>query len=224
MRSGHTEAAVDLARLAGFTPAIGVICELVNDDGSVKRGQQVLNFAREHKLVIISVDDLIAYRQQRERLVEQTGQFPVATPAGTAQGISFRSRHDDVEQLALVFGDISGGTDVPVRLHRENVLEDVFGGRETLNACFDIFRKHGRGVLVYLQEGSAGVPPSHLSAEKQSSEGSRAQNWLEVGLGAQILRDLGVKSIQLISSSNRHYVGLAGFGIEISGLLKPAGQ
>jgi len=224
MRSGHTEAAVDLARLAGFTPAIGVICELVNDDGSVKRGPQVLDFAREHKLTIISVDDLIAYRQQRERLVEQTARFPVETPAGMAQGISYRSRYDDVEQLALVFGDIAGCAEVPVRLHRENVLEDVFGGRETLNACFDIFRKQGRGVLVYLQEGSAGVPSSHMAAEKTDSAGSRAQNWLDIGLGAQILRDLGVQSIQLISSSNRHYVGLSGFGIEISGLLKPGRQ
>lgn len=224
MRSGHTEAAVDLVRLAGFTPAIGVICELVNDDGTVKRGPQVLAFAREHKLTIISVDDLIAYRQQRERLVEQTGRFPVATVAGEAQGISYRSRYDDVEQLALVFGDVSTGENVPVRLHRENVLEDVFGGRETLSACYEIFRQQGRGVLVYLQEGSAGVPAAHIAGGRLDSTGERARNWLEVGLGAQILRDLGVHSIQLISSSNRHYVGLAGFGIEITGLLKPAGQ
>lgn len=220
MRSGHTEAAVDLARLAGFTPAIGVICELVNDDGTVKRGPQVMEFAREHKLVIISVDDLIAYRQQRERLVEQTGRFPVETPAGTAQGLSYRSRYDDVEQLALVFGDISKATDIPVRLHRENVLEDVFGGRETLTASFDIFRKQGCGVLVYLQEGSAGVPASYHAGGKLDSSSSRAQNWLDIGLGAQILRDLGIRSIRLISSSNRHYVGLAGFGIEIASLIK----
>jgi 3,4-dihydroxy 2-butanone 4-phosphate synthase/GTP cyclohydrolase II len=224
MRSGHTEAAVDLVRLAGFTPPVGVICELVNDDGSVKRGPQVLEFARAHKLAIISVNDLIAYRQQRERLVEQTGRFPVETPAGLAQGISYRSRYDDVEQLALVFGDITQGTDIAVRLHRENVLEDVFGRRETLAACFEIFRRKGQGVLVYLQEGSAGVPASQLAAGKPDSARERSQNWLEVGLGAQILRDLGVRSIELISSSNRHYVGLAGFGIEIAGLLKPEGQ
>jgi 3,4-dihydroxy 2-butanone 4-phosphate synthase / GTP cyclohydrolase II len=218
MRSGHTEAAVDLARLAGFSPAIGVICELVNDDGSVKRGEQVMSFAREHGLVIISVADLIAYRQQRERLVEPTSRFPVVTKAGQAQGIAFRTPFDQVEQLALVFGDISGGKDIPVRLHRENVLEDVFGDRATLDASFEIFKREGRGVLVYLQEGTAGVPASQITS-KAASEDKRAQNWRDVGLGAQILRELGVSSIRLITSSNRHYVGLSGFGIEIAGTM-----
>jgi 3,4-dihydroxy 2-butanone 4-phosphate synthase / GTP cyclohydrolase II len=215
MRSGHTEAAVDFARLAGFSPAIGVICELVNDDGSVKRGEKVTAFARENKLTIVSVADLIAYRQQRERLVEPTSRFPVATKAGEAQGIAFRTPFDQVEQLALVFGDIGSGKDVPVRLHREDVLEDVFGSRATLDASFDIFKREGRGVLVYLQEGTAGVPASQLT-KKAGSEDQRAQNWRDVGLGAQILRELGVSSIRLISSSNRHYVGLSGFGIEIA--------
>ena len=220
MRSGHTEAAVDLARLAGFTPAIGVICELVNDDGTVKRGPQVLSFAREHKLTIISVADLISYRQQRERLVEQTSKFAVPTPAGTAQGMAYRTRYDSVEQLALVFGDIGGGKPVPVRLHRENVLEDVFGSRKTLDACFEIFKREGCGVLVYLQEGTAGVPASQIAAHKPDSASARQQSWLDIGLGAQILRDLGVKSIRLISSTNRHYVGLSGFDIEIAETIK----
>ncbi len=220
MRSGHTEAAVDLARLAGFTPAVGVICELVNDDGTVKRGPQVLAFAREHGLKIISVADLIAYRQQRERLVEQTAKFDVKTKIGTAQGFSYVTPFDAVEQLALVYGDISGGRNVPVRLHRENVLEDVFGNRDTLDAVFEIFKREGKGVLVYLQEGTAGVPASQLSAEKSGSAASRARTWLDIGLGAQILRDLSVSSIRLISSSNRHYVGLSGFGIEIAETIK----
>jgi 3,4-dihydroxy 2-butanone 4-phosphate synthase/GTP cyclohydrolase II len=215
MRSGHTEAAVDLVRLAGLHPA-GVICELVNDDGSVKRGPQVLAFAREHGLKIISVADLIAYRQKRERLVEQTSQFDVATTIGTARGYAYVTPFDAVEQLALVFGDISGGKSVPVRLHRENVLEDVFGDRKTLARVFEVFKKEGRGVLVYLQEGATGVPASQLSGEKTGSAAQRAQSWRDVGLGAQILRDLNVSSIRLVSSSNRHYVGLAGFGIEIA--------
>jgi 3,4-dihydroxy 2-butanone 4-phosphate synthase/GTP cyclohydrolase II len=216
MRSGHTEAAVDLARLAGFTPAVGVISELVNDDGTVKRGPQVLAFAREHGLKIISVADLIAYRQLRERLVEQTAKFAVETKIGTAQGFSYVTPFDAVEQLALVYGDISGGKNIPVRLHRENVLEDVFGNRGTLDAVFDIFKREGKGVLVYLQEGTAGVPASQLSGERSASAEARAQTWLDIGLGAQILRDLNVRSIRLISSSNRHYVGLSGFGIEIA--------
>jgi 3,4-dihydroxy 2-butanone 4-phosphate synthase / GTP cyclohydrolase II len=220
MRSGHTEAAVDLARLAGFTPAVGVISELVNDDGTVKRGPQVLTFAREHGLKIISVADLIAYRQLRERLVEQTAKFAVETKIGTAQGYSYVTPFDAVEQLALVYGDISGGRNIPVRLHRENVLEDVFGNRGTLDSVFDIFKREGKGVLVYLQEGTAGVPASQLSGERSASAEARAQTWLDIGLGAQILRDLNVRSIRLISSSNRHYVGLAGFGIEIAETIK----
>ena len=220
MRSGHTEAAVDLARLAGFTPAVGVISELVNDDGTVKRGPQVLAFAREHGLKIISVADLIAYRQLRERLVEQTAKFAVETKIGTAQGYSYVTPFDAVEQLALVYGDISGGRNIPVRLHRENVLEDVFGNRGTLDSVFDIFKREGKGVLVYLQEGTAGVPASQLSGERSASAEARAQTWLDIGLGAQILRDLNVRSIRLISSSNRHYVGLSGFGIEIAETIK----
>ena len=215
MRSGHTEAAVDLVKLAGLHPA-GVICELVTDDGSVKRGPQVLAFAREHGFKIISVADLIAYRQSRERLVEQTAQFDVETAIGRARGFSYVTPFDAVEQLALVFGDISGGKNVPVRLHRENVLEDVFGNRRTLEAVFEVFKRAGRGVLVYLQEGATGVPASQISAEKTGSAAQRAQTWRDVGLGAQILRDLNVHSIRLITSSNRHYVGLAGFGIEIA--------
>ncbi|MGH6906711.1 MAG: 3,4-dihydroxy-2-butanone-4-phosphate synthase [Aestuariivirga sp.] len=215
MRSGHTEAAVDLVRLAGLHPA-GVISELVNDDGSVRRGPEVQAFARAHGFKIISVADLIAHRQKRERLVEQTGQFDVSTVIGTARGFSYVTPFDAVEQLALVYGDISGGKNIPVRLHRENVLEDVFGNRHTLEAVFDIFKKQGRGILVYLQEGTAGVPASQMATAKAGSAAKRQQAWRDVGLGAQILRDLNVSSIRLISSSNRHYVGLSGFGIEIT--------
>ncbi len=215
MRSGHTEAAVDLVKLAGLHPA-GVICELVNDDGSVKRGAQVLAFAREHGFKIISVADLIAYRQSRERLVEQSAQFDVETSIGKARGFSYVTPFDAVEQLALVFGDITGGRNVPVRLHRENVLEDVFGNRRTLDQVFEIFKKEKRGVLVYLQEGTAGVPAGQKSMEKTGSAYQRQQTWRDVGLGAQILRDLNVHSIRLLTTSQRHYVGLSGFGIEIA--------
>ncbi|MFM8746779.1 MAG: 3,4-dihydroxy-2-butanone-4-phosphate synthase [Aestuariivirga sp.] len=219
MRSGHTEAAVDLVKLAGLPPA-GVICELVNDDGSVKRGPQVLAFAREHGFRIISVADLIAYRQRRERLVEQTARFDVETAIGAAKGYSYVTPFDAVEQLALVFGDVSSGRPVPVRLHRENVLEDVFGPRTTLAKVFDVFKREGAGILVYLQEGAAGVPAGQLAADKAGSAAQRQKSWRDVGLGAQILRDLNVSKIRLVSNSNRNYVGLAGFGIEISETIK----
>ena len=220
MRSGHTEAAVDLVKLAGLHPA-GVICELVNDDGSVKRGPQNFAFAREHGFKIISVADLIAYRQRRERLVEQTAQFDVETVIGKAKGYSFVTPFDQVEHLALVFGDVSTAKAVPVRLHRENVIEDVFGKRNTLNKVFEVFKREGCGILVYLQEGAAGVPAGQLSgAEKTGSAAQRQKSWRDVGLGAQILRDLNVSSIRLVSSSNRHYVGLSGFGIEIAETIK----
>ena len=219
MRSGHTEAAVDLVKLAGLHPA-GVICELVNDDGSVKRGAQVMSFAREHGFKIISVADLIAYRQRRERLVEQTAQFDIDTAIGKAKGYSYVTPFDQVEQLAVVYGDVASGKNVPVRLHRENVLEDVFGPRTTLNKVFELFKREGAGILVYLQEGAAGVPAGQLATEKSGSAAQRQQAWRDVGLGAQILRDLNVSSIRLVSNSNRHYVGLSGFGIEISETIK----
>jgi len=219
MRSGHTEAAVDLVKLAGLKP-VGAICELVNDDGTVKRGPQNFAFAREHGLKIISVADLIAYRQRRERLVEQTAQFDVETAIGKAKGYSFVTPFDQVEQLALVFGDVTSGKSVPVRLHRENVLEDVFGTRTTINKVFEIFKREGAGILVYLQEGAAGVPAGQITAEKSGSAQQRQQSWRDVGLGAQILRDLDVSTIRLVSSSNRHYVGLSGFGIEIAETIK----
>lgn len=219
MRSGHTEAAVDLVKLAGLHPA-GAICELVNDDGTVKRGPQNFAFAREHGFRIISVADLIAYRQRRERLVEQTAQFDVETAIGKARGYSFVTPFDQVEQLALVFGDVSSGKAVPVRLHRENVLEDVFGTRTTLNKVFEVFKREGSGILVYLQEGAAGVPSGQFGGERSGSAAQRQQSWRDVGLGAQILRELNVSSIRLVSSSNRHYVGLSGFGIEIAETIK----
>jgi 3,4-dihydroxy 2-butanone 4-phosphate synthase/GTP cyclohydrolase II len=147
----------------------------------------------------------------------------VDTIIGKARGYSYVTPFDAVEQLALVFGDISSGKNIPVRLHRENVLEDVFGARATLNKVFEIFKREGSGILVYLQEGAAGVPAGQLATEKSGSALQRQKSWRDVGLGAQILRDLDIRSIRLLSSTNRHYVGLSGFGIEISETLKLEG-
>jgi 3,4-dihydroxy 2-butanone 4-phosphate synthase/GTP cyclohydrolase II len=218
MRSGHTEAAVDFCRLAKLPP-VGVICELVNDDGSVMRGPQVTDFARAHGLKLVSVADLIAYRQRKETLVEQVAQFPVETPVGAAQGYSYSVPWDPMHHVAIVFGDIRDGQDIPVRLHREDVARDVFGAADPLGGVMKAIAKHGRGIIVYLREGSVGVvgkSPQPAGREDHREIAERENLWREVGLGAQILRDLGVSSIRLLASRERHYVGLDGFGLQIS--------
>ena len=215
MRSGHTEAAVDLCRLAGV-PQVGVICELVNDDGTVMRGPQINAFGEKHGLERISVADLIAYRQAREKLVERVSTFPVKTEIGELTGYAFTTRFDPVQHFAFVYGRIGEGTNVLTRLHRADILGDVFGGNSTIQRTLARFQEEGSGVLVYLRDGTAGVPLNvpHLEAD---SEAQRYQHWREVGLGAQILRDLGLSSIRLLTSSKSKYVGISGFGIEIAG-------
>ena len=216
MRSGHTEAAVDLCRLANLEP-VGVICELVNDDGSVMRGAQIKAFAERHKLKHISVAELIAYRQAREKLVERVGEFTVETSIGPMKGYAYVTPFDKVHHMALVHGRIGDGTGVPTRLHRANVIQDMFGGAKSVNAALARFKQIGRGVIVVLRDGTAGVPVQALPQEESAAEAARTRQWREIGLGAQILKDLGVHSIRLLSSSQHTYVGLGGFGIEIVG-------
>ncbi|WP_346910431.1 3,4-dihydroxy-2-butanone-4-phosphate synthase [uncultured Roseibium sp.] len=223
MRSGHTEAAVDLCRLAGLTE-VGVISELVNDDGTVKRGAQVADFAAEHGLKMVSVSDLIAWRQRTERLVERINEQPVDTIVGPAYAMTYSTPYDPMHHVAIVYGDILDGRNVPVRLQLESVLDDVFGKNQPLDATMKHFAERGRGIIVYLREGSVGVarqstrPRSELEAaetEEHSSAQARQEQWREIGLGAQILKDLGVTSIRLLASRERHYVGLEGFDIKI---------
>ncbi|WP_414471797.1 3,4-dihydroxy-2-butanone-4-phosphate synthase [Microvirga sp. M2] len=215
MRSGHTEAAVDLCKLANLPP-VGVICELANDDGTVMKGQQIDAFAEQHDLKRISVADLIAYRQSREKLVERIATFPVETPWGSFTGYAYSTPFDSVQHMAVVHGRIGDGANIPVRLHRANALTDVFEGGRTVSAALQRFVKEGRGVLVYLRDGTAGVPATHFSeSEETASEAVRSSQWREIGLGAQILKDLGVTSIRNLATSSRSYVGLSGFGIEL---------
>ncbi len=214
MRSGHTEAAVDLCRLAQIEP-VAAICELVNDDGTVMRGPQVAAFAKRHGLKRISVADLIAHRQAREKLVTRVAEFKVETEAGEFNGYAYVTPFDKVHHYAFVYGEIGDGRSVPTRLHRANVVEDVFGGATAIHCALNRFKHTGRGVLVYLRDGTSGVPTTALSEESTASELERNRQWREVGLGAQILRDLRISSIQLFASRSRTYVGLAGFGIEI---------
>ncbi len=215
MRSGHTEACVDLCRLARL-PAVGVLAELMNDDGTVMRGPQVAAFAQRHGLQRISIADLIAYRQARDKLIERVGEFPVASEIGPLQGYAFVTPFDQVHHMAFVYGRIGDGRAIPARLHRGNIVGDVFGGGKLIRAALSRFKTHGRGVIVYLRDGTSGVPTAAIPQEgKTGSETTRLRQWREVGLGAQILKDLGISSIRLLTSARLTYVGLSGFGIEI---------
>jgi len=218
MRSGHTEACVDFCRLAGL-PSVGVLAELMNDDGTVMRGQQIADFAVRHKLQRVSIADLIAYRQTRDKLIERAGEFPVETEIGTLTGYAFLTPFDQVYHMAFVHGRIGDGKNVLTRLHRANIISDVFGGAKPIHQALARFKAEGRGVLVLLRDGTAGVPVISIpKSSDTASEEARTRQWRAVGLGAQILKDLGVTSIRLLTSSRRlTYVGLSGFGIEIVG-------
>ena len=215
MRSGHTEAAIDLCRFAAVEP-VAAICELVNDDGTVMRGPQIAAFAKKHGIRRISVADLIAYRQAREKLVTRVAEFKIETEVGAFTVYAYVTPFDKVHHFAFVYGEIGDGRDLPTRLHRGNVIEDVFGGAKPIHAALARFKAAGRGVLVYLREGSSGVPTTALADDGTASELERNRQWKDIGLGAQILRDLGISSIRLFATRSRTYVGLAGFGIEIA--------
>jgi 3,4-dihydroxy 2-butanone 4-phosphate synthase/GTP cyclohydrolase II len=214
MRSGHTEACVDLCRLAGLPP-VGVLAELMNDDGTVMRGPAVAAFAQKHNLKQISIADLIAYRQARDKLVKRVGEFPVQSEIGTLAGYAYVTPFDAVQHMAFVYGKIGDGRDMLARLHRADIIRDVFGGAHPVHAALQRIKKEGRGVIVFLRDGAAGVPTQAIPSTEHGSEALRTQQWREVGLGAQILRDLGISSIRLLASKRLTYVGLAGFGIEI---------
>lgn len=223
VRSGHTEACVDLCELAGLEP-VGVLAELVNDDGTVKRGPEVAAFAREHDLITLSVADLIAFRQRSERLVTRVEEADLETRYGPARAYSYEVPFDAMQHMAVVYGDVDNAAHVPVRLHLERVSEDVFGRDGRLDRVMERFAREGRGVIVYLREGSVGVASQSLRARPGKEGGHDGEaaaimqktQWREVGLGAQILRDLGLTSIVLLASRERAYIGLEGFGLEIS--------
>ena len=216
MRSGHTEACVDLCRLAGLAP-VGVLAELMNDDGTVMRGPGVTAFAERHKLKQISIADIIAYRQTRDKLVKRIGEFPVQSKIGTLAGYAYVTPFDAIQHMAFVYGRIGDGRDMLARLHRADIIRDVFGGANPVHSALERFKQEGRGVIVFLRDGAAGVP-THAIPQSGStgSEVARSRQWREVGLGAQILKDLGITSIRLLTSAKLTYVGLGGFGIEIT--------
>ena len=220
MRSGHTEAATDLATLAGL-PAVGLLGELVNDDGSVKRLPELIAFAQEHKLKIVSIADLIAHRRTRERLVERVEEFEIDTEIGPARAIAYKTPFDNVQHLALVFGEIARAKAPPVRIHRQQVINDVFARRKEgeanlISLALDQIKAKGVGVMVYLREGATGVQSAAPREAPTGSEKKREQHWREVGIGAQILKDLGLQSITLLTPQKFDFVGLGGFDIRIA--------
>ena len=221
VRAGHTEAAVDIARLAGLYPA-GVICEIMNDDGTMARLPDLIAFAQRHGLKIATIADLIAYRLRYDHLVKIVAETRIFSPFGGEFDLKiFAATVEPAEHVALVKGDIRAGGPVFVRVHATNTIDDLLsadGHRETLiHKAMELIGKEGRGVIVLIRE----TRPDALSSRlKQHEEVERAgqQRLIEYGIGAQILRDLGVREIVLLSNNPaRKIVGLEGYGLKVVG-------
>lgn len=230
-RAGHTEAAVDLARLAGCQPA-GVICEIQNDDGTMARLPDLQKFCATHGLLLSSIAELISYRRQHERLVERMGSANVPTNWGMFTCIAYCSTVDGIEHLAFVKGDLSDGFPVLTRVHSECLTGDVFGSKRCdcgaqLAVAMQRINDEGRGVVVYLRghEGR-GIGIGHkiraYSLQDEGFDTVDANTKLglpvdsrEYGIGAQILADLGVHELRLITNNPAKYGGIAGYGLKI---------
>jgi 3,4-dihydroxy 2-butanone 4-phosphate synthase/GTP cyclohydrolase II len=231
-RAGHTEAAVDLARLAGLYPA-GVLCELVNEDGTMARLPELRRFCDEHGIHLVTIADLIAFRRHREKLVRRVAEAAIPTEFGPFRAVGFESLLDGAQHIALVRGEVAGQPDTLVRMHSECLTGDVFGSRRCdcglqLRQALQRVAEEGRGVVVYLRghEGR-GIGLLHKLAAYALQENGRdtveanADLGLPVdardyGIGAQILADLGVTSMRLLTNNPAKRAGLEGYGLSIT--------
>ncbi|WP_213454310.1 bifunctional 3,4-dihydroxy-2-butanone-4-phosphate synthase/GTP cyclohydrolase II [Rhizomonospora bruguierae] len=232
-RAGHTEAAVDLCRLAGLRPA-GVLCELVNDDGTMMRLPDLRRFAAEHGLALVSIADLIAYRRRADRRVERVAQARIPTEYGVFTAVGYRATDDPNEHVALVYGELGDGRDVLVRVHSECLTGDVLGSLRCdcgpqLRAAMARVAAEGRGVVLYVRghEGR-GIGLLHkLQAYQLQDQGRDTVDAnLDLGLpadardygtGAQVLYDLGIRTMRLLTNNPAKRAGLEGYGLQIVG-------
>lgn len=230
VRAGHTEASVDLAMMAGLYPA-GVICEIMNEDGTMARVPQLMDYIRKHHFKIITIADLIIHRRQTESLIERVAVVDMPTRFGDFKAYSYVSKISHENHLALVKGDISDGNPVLVRVHSECLTGDVFGSLrcdcgEQLNDAMKLIAKEGRGVFLYMRQEGRGIGFVNKMKAYNLQDGGMdtveankalgfAADLRDYGIGAEILADLGIKKIRLLTNNPKKVSGIEGFGMEI---------